>query len=111
MEMKLTLSRLTQEDVNKLQKYARISCVQLDALVETQLIAWLRSMEKKFADAGECPSCFLRGVNSQLKGMAILDAEKEGLIVIGPNTDRELLKRTLYVICPRCLWWGVPEKR
>ncbi len=108
MEMKLTLTRLTAEDVNKLREYARINRVDLDGLVETQLVAWLRIMEEKFTDAGDCPSCSLSGVNFRLKGIPILAAEKEGLIKIGRNIDEELLKRTLYVVCPRCLWWGIP---
>ncbi len=111
MEMKLSLSHLSQEDMDKIRKFARISSIPLDAIIETQLIAWLRAMEKKFTDAGPCPACSLRGVDSQLKGRPLLEAEKEGLIEIGPNIDRELLKNTQYVVCPKCLWWGVPGKK
>jgi hypothetical protein len=111
MEMKLTLSRLTPDDLRKLLEFSRIKKVNLNNLVETQLFAWLRAMEQKFADAGPCPSCRLRGVKSEMKGMPILDAEREGLVEIAPKSDRDLLKRTQYVICPQCLWWGFPEKK
>jgi hypothetical protein len=110
MEMKLLLSHLSQEDMGKIREFARISRIPLDAIIETQLIAWLQVMEKKFTDAGPCPACSLRGVESQLKGRPILEAEKDGLIKIESNIDRELLRNTQYVVCPRCLWWGVPGK-
>ena len=111
MEMNLKLSRLTQEEFRKLAELVRVKHVNLDELIETQLLAWLRSTEKKFSDAGQCPSCSLRSMVSELKGMPVLEAEKEGLITIGVSTDRTLLKNTNYVICPRCLWWGIPEKK
>jgi hypothetical protein len=111
MEMKLTLSRLTPDELRKILDFSRIKKVNLNNLVETQLLTWLRAMEQKFTDAGPCPSCRLRGAKSKMKGMPILDAEREGLIEIGPKSDRDLLKNTQYVICPRCLWWGFPEKK
>jgi len=111
MDIRLNLSRLTESEVTKLWEFARINKVNLDHLVETQLRAWLQIQEKRFEDAETCPSCSLRGVTSPLKGIPILEAEKDGWIEIGPNTDRSLLVNTLYVICPKCMWWGIPDKK
>ena len=111
MEIKLTLSRLSESDVTSLHNFAKISQVNLDELVEIQLLAWLQTQKEKFTDAGSCPSCSLRGVTSQLKGRPILEAESDGLVTIGANTDRSRLAQMLYVICPKCLWWGIPDKK
>ncbi len=108
MDIRFSLTRLTEQDLKELHAFARANHVNLAELVETQLLAWLECMREKFSDAGPCPCCSLGGKESVLKGMPILDAEREGLISIGPRTSRHLLENTLYVVCPQCLWWGMP---
>ena len=99
------------EEEKEIRDYARAMRVRLQELVELQVKAWLATARQKFSSAGPCPSCSLRGVQSELKGMPILEAEHEGLIRIGPRTNRNLITGTQYVVCPKCLWWGFPNKK
>ena len=108
MEFKIKLSRMTQDQIRKLAEFIHIYHTNVDELIESQLIMWLRMTEPKFSDAGDCPHCYLQGDKTKLKGIPMLDAEKEGIIHIGKNTDRSLLNDMQFVICPRCMWWGHP---
>lgn len=111
MDMTFSMHRLTKDDVTKLHEYAKANHVNLARVVESQLLAWLKSMEEKFTDYAPCPKCALQGFESILKGLPILEAEHAGLIKIKDTTNIELLTNTLFVICPRCLWSGIPEKQ
>ena len=109
MTVTFSMPGLTTQDLERLHEFARTTNVSLDAIVQRTLRAWLSCMEQKFSDAGLCPSCSLRGIDMTLKGLPILQAEIDGLVVIGPNTNRSLLNNMLYVICPACLWCGFPD--
>lgn len=109
MDLAMSLPNLSEEDIRKIRGYAGTNHTTLERVMETLLAGWLLAMEGEYTDAGSCPVCALRGVDSQLRGKPLVTAEKEGLITIGAGTDRRLLAGKLFAVCPKCLWWGVPD--
>lgn len=106
----LNLTRISENQLLDIRSHATLHNINLHELIEAQLLAWLRARESKFEDVGLCPSCLLNDTRSILKGMAVVDAEREGLVKIGKGINWETLDKTLYVVCLKCLWQGVPER-
>lgn len=66
----------------------------------------------KPSDLGACPSCFVeRGQKGGLVGYPVAEAEQRGLVHVGNEASREVLRKrdAHLVFCMECHWVGIPD--
>jgi hypothetical protein len=112
-KVNLELKGITEDEMERINKYLRIHKMDISDFVEDSLRKYLITSETTFEDSGDCPNCYLKGQKGKkLKGLPLLEAEEKGLVTIKTEETREWARKneTFFVICLDCLWWGFPDK-
>lgn len=111
--LELGLAGLDDTEYQRLLDCMKVHGATVDTVVSAALRIYLRFIDSATTQQGTCPKCdpSAKGT-APLIGLSMLDAESMGFLPFKLGAGmREWAKNhgTLYVGCPKCLWWGHPD--